>query len=56
MMDTAMDGTAERREGKAFSPSPVPKNASAFLVIEEPCPLSRRDNATKREEGKEDAS
>ena len=33
LMDTAMDGTAERRGDKTYSASPSQKKATAFLVI-----------------------
>ena len=51
LMDTAMDGTAERREGKTYSPSPSQKKATAFLVIEEPCLPGCSDDDVKRVAG-----
>lgn len=37
LMDTAMDGTAERRGDKTYSASPSQKKLHVFVVKEEPC-------------------
>ena len=52
LMDTAMDGTAERRGDKTYSASPSQKKA-AFLVIEEPGPPGGSDEDAQRVAGRE---